>query len=156
MGIALIVIGILFCALRAGFVSILLTIVGVVLIILGVLGLLGKNWIPAAIELAVGVVIIICGWMIVDITLLLLGIAFIAYSIYQIVTTIPKLKHASAAEIVTSLLYPLFMLAIGVILVVAKWQMIDVIFIVIGVIAIVTGAVVIVKDVFSKKSSNKK
>ena len=43
-GIALIILGILFCALRSGFVSILLTIVGVVLIILGALALVGKNW----------------------------------------------------------------------------------------------------------------
>jgi len=147
VGIALIVIGILFCALRAGFISILLTIVGVVLIILGILNLVGRNWTMGGIELAVGAVIIICGWLIVDITLLLLGIVFIAYSIYQIATTAPKLKRAKFGDIIMSLLYPLLMLTIGIILVVAKWQMIDVIFIIIGEISIVTGIIIIAKNI---------
>lgn len=150
-GIALIVLGILFCALRADFVSILLTIVGVVLLILGILDLLGRKWTLGAVELAVGAVIIICGWTIVDITLLMLGAAFIAYAIYQVFTSIPLLKRSKPSDIVMSLLYPLLMLVLGVILVVAKWQMIDAIFIVIGAIAIVTGVIVMTRNLFGAK-----
>ena len=42
---------------------------------------------------------------------------------------------------------------LGIILVVAKWQMIDAIFIVIGVVAIVAGAIMIMRDLFSNKQA---
>lgn len=155
MGIALIVIGILFCALRAGFVSIVLTVVGVVLIILGALALLGKSWSLGIIEVAVGVIIIACGWTIVDITLLILGIVFIAYAIYQIITMLPFLKKQSPKEIAVSLLNPIFTLALGAILVVAKWKMIDAIFIVIGVLAIIAGAMMILRNFIAGKKMAK-
>ena len=152
-GIALIILGILFCALRSGFVSILLTIVGVVLIILGALALVGKNWAMGIIEVAVGIIIIACGWTIVDITLLILGIAFIAYAVYQLILAVPKFKGKDAKEIILALLNPLFLLLLGVILVVAKWQMIDTIFIVIGVVAIVAGLIMIARSLFGSKKA---
>lgn len=150
-GVALIILGILFCALRAGFVSILLTIAGVVLIILGALALVGRNWTLGIIEVAVGIVIIACGWTIVDITLLILGIAFIAYSVYQMIITIPLIKGKPAKDIVLSLLNPILLLILGIILVVAKWQMIDAIFIVIGVVSIVAGIIMIMKNFFGNE-----
>ncbi|MCI8733156.1 MAG: hypothetical protein HFE29_02330 [Clostridia bacterium] len=152
-GIALIILGILFCALRSGFVSILLTIVGVVLIILGALALVGKNWAMGLIEVSVGIIIIACGWTIVDVTLLILGIAFIAYAIYQLILAIPKFKGKKPAEILLAILNPLILMILGIILVVAKWQMIDAIFIVIGVVAIVAGAIMIMRDLFSNKQA---
>ncbi len=155
MGIALIIIGVLFCALQAGFVSILLTVVGVVLIILGALALVGRNWALGLIEIAIGVIIIACGWTIVDITLLILGIVFIAYAIYQIIISVPLLKNKKPSQIAIALLNPIFTLALGIILVVAKWQMIDVIFIVIGALAIVAGIMMIVRSFAApEKSSN--
>ena len=147
-GIAMIILGILFCALRAEFISILLTIVGVVLIILGALALVGKNWTLGIIEIAVGIIIIACGWTIVDITLLILGIAIIAYAVYQMIVTIPLVKRKGAKEIVLALLNPAFMLILGVILVVAKWKMIDAIFIAIGALALVAGTIMIVRSLF--------
>lgn len=151
-GIALIILGILFCALRSGFVSILLTIVGVVLIILGALALIGRSYAMGIIEIAVGIVIIACGWTIVDITLLILGIAFIAYAIYQMIVTIPRLKGKKAGEIALALLNPAILLVLGIILFAAKWQMIDAIFIVIGVIAILAGIIMIIRSIFGADS----
>ncbi len=154
-GVALIIIGILFCALQSGFVSILLTIVGVVLIILGALALVGRKWTLGLIEVAVGIIIIACGWTIVDVTLLILGIAFIAYAIYQMIIIIPSLKGSKPSEIVISLLNPIFTLALGIILVVAKWKMVNAIFIVIGAVAIVAGLLMIARSVFgSEKKQN--
>lgn len=152
-GVALIIIGILFCALQSGFVSILLTIVGVVLIILGALALVGRKWILGLIEIAVGIIIIACGWTIVDITLLILGIACIAYAIYQMIVIFPSLKGSKPSEIVIALLNPIFTLALGVILVVAKWKMVNAIFIVIGVVAIVAGLLMIARSVFGNEKS---
>lgn len=145
--IALILIGILFCAFRTGLLNVLLTIVGAVLIALGIYELFRKDYVKGAVEIAVGIVIIVCGWVILDIALLLLGLAFIAYAIYAIVTGIPDIKAANGFNKVLAILNPIIVLIIGILLVVAKWELGDAICIVIGVIAIAEGALMLVKSV---------
>ena len=152
--ILLIVIGVLFCALRAQFVSVLLTVVGVVLIILGVLDLIAKNWVVGAIELAVGIIIIACGWTIVDITLLILGIVLVVYAVYAFASNASRLKTASKYDKAMIILSPVVLLTIGILLIVAKWEMVDAVFIVLGVIALLEGIVLLLKA-FGKKNTAK-
>ena len=79
--IALIVMGILFCIFRAGMINVLLTIVGVVLIALGIYDIVKKLYVNAAIEIILGIAVIVCGWTILDIALLVLGIGLTLYAI---------------------------------------------------------------------------
>lgn len=151
--ILLIVIGVLFCALRAQFVSALLTVVGVVLIILGILDLIAKNWVVGAIELAVGIIIIACGWTIVDITLLILGIVLVVYAVYAFASNVSGLKTASAYDKVMIILSPVVLLVIGILLIVARWEMVDAVFIVLGVIAILEGIALLVSALTRKKQA---
>ena len=151
--ILLAIVGVLFCTLRSQFVSALLTVVGVVLIILGILDLIGKKWALGAIELAVGIIIIACGWTIVDITLLILGIVLIIYAIYSFVCNIPKIKSANKYDKVLFVLNPLIMLVIGILLVVARWYMVDAVFIVLGVIAIAEGIMLFISSLKADKAS---
>ncbi len=137
--IALIIIGILFCVLRAQFVSALLTVVGAIFILMGVVDFIGKRWALGAIALAVGIIIIVCGWTIVDITLLILGIVLVVYSIYAVASNISLFKSAKGFDKVLILLNPIVMCAVGVMLIVARWYMVDAIFIVLGVVSIVDG-----------------
>lgn len=141
--IALIVAGILFCALRAQFVSALLTVIGAILILLGIVDLVGRRWVLGAITLGVGIVIIVCGWTIVDITLLILGIVLAIYAVYAIASNISTFKMTKGYDKVLVLLNPLIMLAVGIMLIVARWYMVDAIFIVLGVIAIVDGVMLL-------------
>ena len=60
-GIAMIVVGILFCILRSSFVSAMLTVAGVMLAIVGAINLIGKKWVEGGIEIALGIVVITCG-----------------------------------------------------------------------------------------------
>ena len=133
--IALIVLGILFCIFRAGMINALLTIVGVVLIGLGVYDIVKKNYIPAVIEIILGIAVIVCGWTILDIALLVLGIGLVIYSVYQIVMIAKDFKKKGWM----ALIKPIITLIIGVFLIVAKWFLVDWVFIVIGVIFIING-----------------
>ena len=133
--IALIVLGILFCIFRAGMINALLTIVGVVLIGLGVYDIVKKNYIPAVIEIILGIAVIVCGWTILDIALLVLGIGLVIYSVYQIVMIAKDFKKKGWM----ALIKPIITLIIGVFLIVAKWLLVDWVFIVIGVIFIING-----------------
>lgn len=142
--IALIVIGILFCCFRSGMLNVLFTIVGAVLIVLGAYDLFRKNWVMGAIELAFGIVIIVCGWTVLEITLLVLGIIFIIYGIYNLIVTAGKIKNFKNANAWLALVKPLLLIIFGILLVVAKWVIADWIFIVIGVIAIIDGVLAII------------
>ena len=134
--IALIVLGILFCIFRAGMINVLLTIVGVVLIALGAYDIfVKKNYVSAAIEIILGIAVIVCGWTILDIALLVLGIGLVLYAVYEIVMIAKNFKKKGWL----SLVKPIITLIVGIFLIVAKWLLVDWIFIVIGVIFIVNG-----------------
>lgn len=133
--IALIVLGILFCIFRAGMINVLLTIVGVVLIALGIYDIVKKLYVNAAIEIILGIAVIVCGWTILDIALLVLGIGLVLYSIYQIIMVAKSFKKKGWLALVK----PIITLIIGIFLIVAKWVLVDWIFIVIGVVFIING-----------------
>lgn len=134
--IALVVLGILFCVFRAGMINVLLTIVGVVLIALGVYDIfVRKNYVSAAIEIILGIAVIVCGWTILDIALLVLGIGLSIYAIYEIIMIAKNFKKKGWI----SLIKPIITLVVGIFLIVAKWVLVDWIFIVIGVILIING-----------------
>ena len=133
--IALIVLGILFCIFRADMINVLLTIVGVVLIALGIYDIVKKLYVNAAIEIILGIAVIVCGWTILDIALLVLGIGLVLYSIYQIIMVAKSFKKKGWLALVK----PIITLIIGIFLIVAKWVLVDWIFIVIGVVFIING-----------------
>ncbi len=133
--IALIVLGILFCIFRAGMINVLLTIVGVVLIALGIYDIVKKLYVNAAIEIILGIAVIVCGWTILDIALLVLGIGLVLYSVYQIIMVAKSFKKKGWLALVK----PIITLIIGIFLIVAKWVLVDWIFIVIGVVFIING-----------------
>ena len=143
--IALIVIGVLFCIFKSDMLSILFTVIGVVLICVGLIKLFSKAYAEGAVEIAVGIVIITCGWTILDITLLLIGIVAIVYGIYLFVTLIPKYKNMKGYDLVANILAPLFVIIVGILLVVSKWKLSNAIFIVLGVLSIIDGILMLAK-----------
>lgn len=145
MSVAVIVIGILFCAFRTQLISVLLTVVGAVLILLGAFQMMRRQFMAGLISMAVGIAVIALGWTIVDITLLILGIAFVLYAIYQFVTLLPDIKSANGFGKVLVVLNPMFILAFGTILIVSRWFMVDALFIAIGVLAIADGILMMLK-----------
>ena len=66
LGLLFIVLGIFLIMGAQSIMKILFTIVGAILIVLGATELFDKNWIVGAIELALGIIIIICGNLILE------------------------------------------------------------------------------------------
>ena len=124
------VIGLLLIILKAGSLNILMTAIGVLFIALGVMDIVkAKDLTKGIIECALGVVVIVCGWLIADIVLLILGIVLIVKSVMEIAKTYKKGFKANLPSIVT--------LVIGIVLVVAKWALMDVMCVIAGVIFLV-------------------
>lgn len=129
-----IVVGILFCIFRAEFLRWLLTIVGVLFIVLGVLEALNKNWVATAVDVAIGVIIILGGWLFVEIVLIVFGVLIALKGVTDLMDAL-KPKKKSIPDIVFACLT----IFIGVMLIVSKWVMLDWFFIVLGVIFIING-----------------
>lgn len=143
--ISLIVIGVLFCIFRSGMLNVLFTVVGVVLIILGIIKMVNRQFAVGGVDMAIGIIIIVCGWTILDITLLIVGVLAIVYGIYQLGTSIEKLKRAKGYDKFVLIVYPLIIILVGILLVVSRWQLSDAIFITLGVIAVIDGVLLLAK-----------
>ncbi len=154
-GVALIATGVLFCVLRSSFVSAMLTVAGVLATMAGVLNLVCKKWVVGGIEIALGVVVITCGWTVVDVALLVLGIVLCVFAIYSLITQISMFKRANTRDKVFIVLNPIVTFIVGVLFIVAKWYMIDAVFIVLGVVAILEGIALMFKTDSAEKSDEK-
>ena len=124
------IIGLLLVILRAGSLGILMTIVGVLLIALGILDIVkNKDMTKGIIEAVAGVAIIICGWLIADICLLIFGILLIVKGVMELIKIYKNGFMTMLPSIIT--------VVIGVLLVIARWTLIDVICIIAGIVFII-------------------
>ncbi len=125
------VIGLLLIILKGGSLGILMTVVGVLLIGLGVMDIIKSkdDFVKGIVEIAAGVAIIVLGWLIASIVLLIFGIILI------IKGGMDAWEQRKGG--IASLLSPIVTIAIGVLLVVAKFALMDVLCIVAGVVFLV-------------------
>ena len=134
------VIGLLLIILRGGSLNILMTVVGALLLVMGIVDLVkNKDTVKGLIEAVIGVAIIVCGWLVVDIVLLVFGILLILKGVIEVIR-----NYKSGFKAVLS---PIVTLIIGVLLVIAKWTLLDVICIIAGVVFLVNAVLVL----FGKK-----
>lgn len=134
------IIGLLLLILQGGSLGILMTVIGVLLIALGIMDIIkNKDITRGVIEAIVGIVIIICGWTIADIVLLVFGIVLIAKGVIEL---IQSLKSGALA-----LISPIITIVVGVLLVIARWTLLDVICIIAGIIFLINAVLIL----FGKK-----
>lgn len=129
------VVGILLIALRSGSLGILFTVVGVLFVVMGVYDLVKRLWTRGAVETAVGIVILVCGWTIAEWVLLIFGVLLIIKGVLDIINNCKNGFKALISPIVTT--------AIGIVLVVSKFALIDVMCIIAGVIFLVNAVLVL-------------
>ena len=130
------IIGLLLVILQGGSLGILMTVVGVLLIVLGVLDIVkNKDTTKGLIELIIGIAIIVCGWLIAEVVLLILGICLIAMGAMEL---IKNLKNGFPA-----ILSPIITIVIGVLLVIAKWALLDIFCIIAGVIFLINAVLIL-------------
>lgn len=116
-----------------------MSVVGALVILFGVFDLFEKHRIVAGIKIAVGIVVIVCGWLLVDVSLFALGIVLCVYAVYTLISQISLFKSANTNDKVFIVLNPLMQLILGILLIVARWYMLDALFIVLGVLSILYG-----------------
>lgn len=130
------IIGLFLVIMKAGSLGILMTVIGALFIILGVVDILNKkDLVKALVEIVIGVAIIVCGWLIADIVLLVFGIFLIVRGALDVWS-----NRKSGIE---ALISPIVCMVIGVLLVVAKWALMDTMCLIAGIIFLVNAVLVL-------------
>lgn len=134
--IAYILIGILFCILKSSVINWLLTIVGVVFIVMGIYDIVKNKTNSGVITLVIGLVIILGGWLFVEVVLIVFGVLLFVKGILELISALST--KLDIIQIVNSSVTTV----IGVMLIISKWALLDWFFIVLGIIFIVDGILV--------------
>ncbi len=129
-----ILIGVLFIVFKNSILNWLMTIVGVVFIALGVLDIIHHRYTNGVIEAVIGIAVILGGWLFIEIVLIVLGALLIVQGVVDLAKQLQGGKNA------LKIIVAIITIALGVLLIVSKWVVLDWFFIVIGVAFIVDGA----------------
>lgn len=136
--------GILFIVLKGSFISILMTVIGAGLILLGVVDLVNKLVPPAVIKIVSGVLVIVCGWVIVKAVLYLLAGVLL---IFGILVLYDKLKNnvrgCNLWQTLIEYATPTICIAIGILLLFHSGAVVNFVFIASGCLAILEGGVML-------------
>ena len=129
-----IILGVLFIVFKSGMLNWLMTIAGIVFIALGIYDIIKKNLNQGIIEAVIGVVIIVGGWLFVELVLIVFGAMLIIKGVMDLIAAF-RAKSKSVSRIICSIIT----LVVGILLILAKWVALDWFFIVLGAVFIIDG-----------------
>lgn len=142
-----IVIGVLMIWLKGEVISIALTIAGAILIIVGVLALVDRDIAKAIVDIVIGVLIIVFGWIFVDVMLIIAAALLIIYGLYDIYLLIKsKTKFDKWYNALLAYAAPVVFIIIGILLLCNAGGVIDWVFIVAGIFAIIDGILLLIES----------
>lgn len=138
-------IGVLLIVMQDNFIGLLMTLTGICLIAFGALDIFHREVPPAVIKIVVGVLIIVCGWVLVE-AVLYIAAAFLL--IAGILLLYDKIKKRVVCDtpILTALEYalPTLCVLIGILFLFHQAVAIEIIFVLSGILTLVEGGVLLV------------
>ena len=140
-----IALGVLLIVLRGDLISILMTVVGLGLIAFGIMDLIDNRIPPAVVKLVGGVVVIVCGWVIVEAVLYLVAGALLIAGILLLYEKIKN--HSRCATLFYTLCeyaVPVVFLVIGTLLMFNQGNTVKWVFIFGGIFTIIEGGLLLV------------
>ena len=128
-----VVVGALLCFAQGEVLKIALTVIGVLFLALGIYDIVKGRMTNGIVEAVVGIVILICGWTIVDWVILILGVLLIVKGVLDLIN---NMKGGWK-----SLLAPVVTIVVGILLACTKFaaDIASILLIVAGVILIING-----------------
>lgn len=134
-----IAVGVLFMILKDDIIGITMTLIGIGAIIMAVIDFVNKQTQAGIIKTIIGVVILVLGWVFVDIALYLIAGVLIILGISQIISAIKLSKLCNAVQKVFMFVKPVATLAAGLCLFFNKGGTMDWIFFLVGVLILIEG-----------------
>ncbi len=145
VALVLMALGVLFILLKDSFIGILMTVVGVSLIALGGVDIFNRRLPLAIVKIIAGLLLIICGWLIVEAVLYILAGVLLIVGVLALYDRIKnKAWCASVWQVLLDFATPLICVAIGVLLLFQSGIGVELALIFSGVLMIVEGIAVLV------------
>lgn len=139
-----IALGVLLITLRGKFISILMTVLGLGLIAFAVLDLFNRFIPPAVIKAVAGVVIILCGWTIIEAVLYILSALLLVAGILLLYEKIKAHSRCDALwKTVCEYAVPALLIVIGLLFLFNQGNTVEWVFIISGVLTVIDGGIIL-------------
>ncbi len=140
------VVGILLIAMQDKFIGILMSIAGACLIVLGVVDICHRYVPPAVIKIVSGILIIVCGWALVEAVLYIVSAMLLIAGILVLYDKIKKRVHCDTLfRTVLEYALPSVFILIGCLLLFHQTVALEIIFVLTGILTLIEGAILLVE-----------
>lgn len=141
-----IAVGILLMVMQDRFIGWLMTIAGVCLIVLGAVDFFHRFIPPAVVKIVSGILIIVCGWVLVEAVLYIVSALLLIAGILLLYDKIKKrVSCDTLLKAVLQYAVPSFFVVIGFLLLFHQALAIEIIFIVTGILTLLEGGILLVE-----------
>ena len=138
--------GILFVVKQGGILEIIMTVFGVFAIVLGVIDIVQKNTVSGIVKIVLGAVAIVFGWVFTKVATIVVGVLLAVYGLLLLIDAI-RAKSRILPKILAIVVAGLYILCgIGL----AFGQLLNVIFLIMGILLIVDGVIALVGALVKK------
>ena len=127
-----IIVGVILAIFQGDTLDWAMTIAGIVFIVSGALDLIKQNWKGGGISVAIGIAIIVLGWLAVDIVIIVLGVLIAIKGIIALIDVFKK-----SEKNVLDFLFPVLTVVLGIAL--AFGNLLNIIFIIVGILLAING-----------------
>ena len=146
--VLMMVLGIMFIILKDKFIGLLMTVLGISLIVLGIADIIEKRIPPAVVKMVSGVLVIICGWVVVEAVLYILAGMLL---IFGLLLLYYKIKNRTCGvnfwQTVLEYAAPAICIVIGILLLFHRGAVVNSIFIISGILTFVEGGIMLFKGI---------
>ena len=144
--------GVLLLVLKGDFISILMTIAGISLITLGVLDIFYQLVPPAVVKIVVGLMIILCGWVIVEVVLYIVAAILLIVGILMLYDKIKKKLYCrDIVRTIFEFAVPSLFVLIGLMFLFHQGKAVSFIFVVSGILTIMEGGALLANAILEEK-----
>ena len=139
-------VGILLMIMQDNFIGVLMSIAGACLIVLGVVDIIHRLVPPAVIKIVSGVLIIVCGWALVEAVLYVVSALLLIAGILLLYDKIKKrVKGCNLLGTLLEYAMPLLFIIIGFLLLFHQAFALEIIFVVTGILTLIEGGILLVE-----------
>ena len=144
LSLAAMAIGVLLIVLKDNFIGILMTVAGLCLIVFGIVDLFKKCVPPGVVKIVTGLLVILCGWFVVEAVLYVVSAFLLVFGILSLYDKIKqKFKCSTLLRTIMEYAVPSICIAIGILLLFHRGKIVDFIFIFSGILALAEGGVLL-------------
>ena len=134
-----IIVGVILAIFQGDTLNWAMTIAGIVFIVSGALDLIKQNWKGGGISVAIGIAIIVLGWLAVDIVIIVLGVLIAIKGIIALIDVFKK-----SEKNVLDFLFPVLTVVLGIAL--AFGNLLNILFLIVGILLAINGVLGLVNS----------